>query len=317
MDSIIRADGWLGVELRHFAALEAVAREGSFGRAADALGYTQSAVSQQIAALERTVGERLVERPGGPRPVSLTEAGRLLLAHAEAIVARLKAAQADMAALHDGAAGTLRVGTFQSVGARILPAVMARFREEWPTIEIQLRESGMDDELATWVERGEIDLAFVMLPIDLEPLETVQLLRDPYVLVVAAGSQLGLDHTPKLREIAAQPLIGYRSCRSMVALEAQLRASGREPNFVFRSEDNGTVQGMAAAGVGVALIPTIALVSSRSDVVVLPLRGHAPVRRIVVAVREGEENLLVEHMIDSLRDAAHALAGRPALHAVA
>src|SRR4051812_40211153 len=123
--SIMGTDRWLGVELRHLAALQAVAQAGSFGRAAQRLGYTQSAVSQQIAALERVVGERLIERPGGPRPVTLTEAGRLLLAHADAIVARLKAAQADMAALREGEAGTLRVGTFQSVGARVLPAVMA------------------------------------------------------------------------------------------------------------------------------------------------------------------------------------------------
>src|ERR687884_1256275 len=111
-------DRWLGIELRHFLALEAVARTGSFGKAARALGYTQSAVSQQIATLERLVGERLVERPGGPRPVSLTEAGTVLLRHAEGIVARLRAAQADMQALQDGTAGSLRVGTYQSVGAR-------------------------------------------------------------------------------------------------------------------------------------------------------------------------------------------------------
>src|SRR5581483_10123196 len=91
--------GWHGVELRHLAALQALAQERSFGRAGRRLGYTQSAISQQIAALERAVGERLVERPGGPRPVTLTEAGRLLLRHADAIVARLQAAQADMAAL--------------------------------------------------------------------------------------------------------------------------------------------------------------------------------------------------------------------------
>jgi DNA-binding transcriptional LysR family regulator len=308
-------DRWLGVELRHLAALQALAQERSFGRAAQRLGYTQSAVSQQIAALERAVGERLVERPGGPRPVSLTEAGRLLLAHAEAIVARLKAAQADMAALHDGAAGTLRVGTFQSVGARILPAVMARFREEWPTIEIQLRESGMDDELATWVERGEIDLAFVMLPIDLEPLETVQLLRDPYVLVVAAGSQLGLDHTPKLREIAAQPLIGYRSCRSMVALEAQLRASGREPNFVFRSEDNGTVQGMAAAGVGVALMPRLTIEPSDDKVRIVEIGNRVLPRLIGIAWhRDRYQSPAAKAFVDTAR-AVCAELEQPALSA--
>src|SRR2546423_687345 len=97
-------DQWLGVELRHLAALEAVAEEGSFGRAARRLGYTQSAVSQQIAQLEKLVGATLVERPGGPKAVSLTDAGRLLLRHADAIVARLHAAQADMSALQAGQA---------------------------------------------------------------------------------------------------------------------------------------------------------------------------------------------------------------------
>src|SRR2546427_8831767 len=92
------ADSWLGVELRHFLALEAVASEGSFGRAATSLGYTQSAVSQQIAMLERIVGERLIERPGGPKPVSLTEAGELLPRHAQAIVGPLPAGPAGLSA---------------------------------------------------------------------------------------------------------------------------------------------------------------------------------------------------------------------------
>src|SRR5205823_6460569 len=131
-------DSWLGVELRHFAALQAIAAEGSFGRAAVRLGYTQSAISQQIATLERIVGEKLVERPGGPRPVSLTEAGRLLLRHADSIVARLQAAQADLQALRAGEAGTLRIGTFQSVGARLLPEIMRRFTAAWPAVGLVL-----------------------------------------------------------------------------------------------------------------------------------------------------------------------------------
>src|SRR5579885_556907 len=97
-----RVDPWLGVELRHLAALQALADTGSFGRAAEELGYTQSAVSQQIATLERRVGARLVERPGGPRPVSITEAGALLLRHADSILSRLQAAQADLQALQAG-----------------------------------------------------------------------------------------------------------------------------------------------------------------------------------------------------------------------
>src|ERR671938_398518 len=164
-------DRWLGVELRHLAALQAIAEEGSFGRAAQRLGYTQSAVSQQLATLERIVGERLVERPGGPRPVSLTEAGELLVRHAEAIVARLAAAQADIAALADGAAGVLRVGIYQSVGARVLPELMRRFSEAWPLVEIQLTESASDSDLLAAVERGELDLTFADLPLPEGPFE--------------------------------------------------------------------------------------------------------------------------------------------------
>src|SRR5215210_2510356 len=107
------ADGLVGVEARHLAALQAIAEEHSFSRAAERLGYAQSAVSQQIAALEKLVGLRLVERPGGPRPVSLTEAGVVLAGHADRILGRLVAARADLDALSAGASGTVRVGTFQ------------------------------------------------------------------------------------------------------------------------------------------------------------------------------------------------------------
>src|SRR4051812_19886068 len=163
MGSIMEPDRLLGVELRHLLALQAIAEHGSFGRAARVLGYTQSAISQQVAALERAVGERLIERPGGPKPVTLTVAGELLLRHAEAIVARLKAAQADLAAFAEGAAGPLRVGTYQSVSARLLPALVRRFKEQFPEVDIQLSESALDDELEQRLEHGEVDLSFVML----------------------------------------------------------------------------------------------------------------------------------------------------------
>src|SRR5690349_22264618 len=143
------------VELRHLAALEAVGRTRSFVAAARELGYTQSAISQQIARLEQIVGQRLVERPGGPRPVALTEAGRLLLRHADAIVAQLDAAQADMAALAEGAAGPLRVGIYQSVGARILPALLRRFRQSWPRVDVHVREETDAADLLRLLELGE------------------------------------------------------------------------------------------------------------------------------------------------------------------
>src|SRR5260221_5471595 len=128
----MEADSWLGLELRHFIALKTIAEEGTFGRAAERLGYTQSAISQQIAMLERIVGQRLIDRPGGPRPVSLTEAGELLLRHADAHSARLQGAQGELAALDAGESGPLRIGTYQSVGARVLPELLREFMAEWP-----------------------------------------------------------------------------------------------------------------------------------------------------------------------------------------
>ena len=276
--SIMKPDSWLGVELRHFAALQAVASAGSFGRAAERLGYTQSAISQQIATLERIVGEKLVERPGGPRPVSLTEAGQLLLRHADSIVARLQAAQADLQALRAGEAGTLRVGTFQSAGARVLPEIMRRFTAQWPLIEVMLEEHD-DEVIADALERGELDVGFLLLPIGDAPLDTVELLRDPYVLVVPAGSPLAAG-PHSLQEIARQPLVGFRSGLSTDPIEAAFRAARVEPRWAFRSNDNQTVQGLVAAGMGSAIVPLLTVDTGDPRIVAVDL-GDAVEPRVV------------------------------------
>ena len=270
----MEADRWLGVELRHFLALEAVAREGSFVKAAQSLGYTQSAVSQQIAALERIVGQRLVERPGGPKPVTLTEAGRLLLTHADAIAARVAAAQADLEALGKGEAGALRVGVFQSVGQRILPELMRRYLRAWPEVEVSLTESANDEELLALVERGELDLTFSDLPVVEGPFEWVELLRDPYVLVVAADSPLaGREKPPTLREVGELDLIGHRHCRTVQRLEGMF---GRPLDFVFRSDHNQTVQALVASGVGSALVPRLTMDLEDPTTVILELPKLPP-----------------------------------------
>jgi DNA-binding transcriptional LysR family regulator len=276
-------DQWLGVELRHLAALEAVAREGTFGRAAESLGYTQSAISQQIATLERIVGERLVERPGGPRAVSLTEAGTLLLRHAEAIVARLHAAQADMAALAQGHGGRLRVGTFQSVGARVLPEVMRRYASEWPHVEIELIDSPSDDELLRLVERGALDLAFAMPPLLEGPFDALELLADPYVLLVPADHDLAARSRASLADVGELTLIGNRACRSTALAEGELAQRGVIVDVAFRSDDNGTVQGLVGAGFGVALVPLLAVDRNDERVRVLELDPEIPHRRIALA----------------------------------
>src|SRR3954469_21600142 len=176
----MKSDGLTGIEIRHLLALKAVAETSSFSRAAERLGYAQSAVSQQIAALEKAVGLRLVERPGGPRPVSLTEAGRVLSHHADHILARLGAARADLDALAAGVAGTVRMGTFQSAGARILPAVLARFRAEWPSVRVELSERHDDDALFALVQAGQVDVTFGTLDSGVHVgCDHVALLEDP------------------------------------------------------------------------------------------------------------------------------------------
>ena len=277
----MESDRWLGVELRHLAALQAIAEAGSFGRAAERLGYTQSAVSQQIATLERIVGERLLERPGGPRPVSLTEAGRLLLRHAEAIVARLDAARADLGALAAGEAGSLRVGTYQSVGQRILPTVIRRFSAAWPRVELQLTEANTDQELVAAIERGDLDLTFADFRLWEGPFDWLHLLDDPYVLLVQAASPLAVrKKRPTLEEIAELPLIGSRQCRSTVLVESHFALNNLQPQFVFRSDDNGTVQGMVSAGLGIAIVPRLTVDLNDASTVAISLDGIVPPRPI-------------------------------------
>ena len=275
------SEGWPGLELRHLLALQAVAREGSFAGAAEALGYTQSAISQQIAGLERAVGQRLVERPAGRRRIWLTEAGEALLRHADAIVAHVHAAAADVEALAEGRTGRLRVGTYQSVSARILPPVVQAFRERFPDVTLELHEARDDAELYGRLERAELELSFGLLPTPEGPFEALELMTDPYVLLVAADSPLAdRAAAPPLTEIAELPLIGFTQCRQERWLETTLHARATRPTWVFRSDDNATIQAMAAAGVGAALVPQLAVDASDERTVAIELGDLLPPRRL-------------------------------------
>jgi DNA-binding transcriptional LysR family regulator len=274
----MQANVWRGLELRHLLALLAVQRAGTFGRAAAQLGYTQSAVSQQIASLEALVGHRLVERARGQPGVEFTEAGRLLLAHAGAVIARLEAAHADFAAFDQGHLGVLRVGTYQSVSAHILPTLMREFSRAWPHVEVRLTEVASLDLLPS-IERGELDLTFEVMPIGEGPFEVLELLRDPYMLLVAADSPLvRRKQPPSAAEVARFPLISYREPREAARMDAFVRGRGVEPRVIFRSDDNGAVQGMVGAGVGVAVVPALAVDTRDPNVVAIPLGDAVPAR---------------------------------------
>jgi DNA-binding transcriptional LysR family regulator len=268
----------LGIEIRHLAALDAVAATGSFARAAQRLGYTQSAVSLQIAALERAAGTRLLERPGGRRPVVPTDAGERMLRHAVRLTAQLQAAEADLTALAEGTAATLRVGTFQSMSIRVLPDAVRRLMEVRPGVEVRLQEAPYEDELLAMVERGNLDLTFALVPPE-GPFEHIELLRDPYVLLTQAGTALAQrESAPTLAEIGRLPLVAYS--RSTYGIEALLRSRGIEPHVVFRSDESGAVQRMVAAGIGSALIPRLALEPGLGGVVALDASRRVPARQI-------------------------------------
>lgn len=272
------ADRLLGIEFRHLAALEAIVETGSFAAAARKLGYTQSAISQQIAVLERAAELQLLERPGGRRPVTATEAGERLLRHGARAIASMRAAEADLRALAEGGAGTLRVATFQSVGVRVIPPVMRLYVARWPAIEVRLVEAEYGHLMGLLV-RGEVDLAFVADPLEAE-IERVEVLTDPYVLLAPAGSELAQTaESVSLKEIARLPLIAYRLTQGG---EAHLLRKGIEPTIVFRSDDSGIVQGLVGAGVGYAFVPRLTVDRSDPEIATLDVRGIPP-REIALA----------------------------------
>jgi DNA-binding transcriptional LysR family regulator len=286
-------DSWLGVEVRHLAALDAIARERSFSRAARTLGYTQSAISQQVALLERIVGARLVDRSGGPRPVSLTPAGELLLRHARRVVDQLAAARADLAAWSAGSAGELRVGTYHSVGAKILPRVVGRLAAALPDVHVALVETPDEGELLNLVERGELDLTFMLFPLADGPFVAVELLRDPFLLLVSDDSALGADGPPPtLEDIARLPLIAYDRVRDTTRPETHLHGT---PRVVFRSNDDETIHGLVASGMGAALLPQLSVDRGFPGVRAIGIGDGLPPRVIGLAWHRDRELLPAAH----------------------
>jgi molybdate transport repressor ModE-like protein len=274
-------DSWQSVELKHLRALRAVAETGTFWAASEELKASLSTVSDHVGALEALVGQRLVERSRGRRTVRLTEAGRVLVAHAEAIEARLRAAEADFRAYTAGASGGLRVGIYQSVANRVLPEVMRRFQARWRDVDVRITEGDHDVELVDAVERGELDMAFAIQPIPEGPFAVRELMRDPYVLVVPAAAAASWTH-PRAADLDGTAMVGFQPGKHQEQAEDFLARQGVRPRFVFRSNDNGTLQAMVAAGLGVALAPLLAVDQSDAGVRILRLAEPVPPRVVAI-----------------------------------
>lgn len=299
----------MDIELRHLQALVAVADTGTFGKAADALGFTQSAVSQQVASLERAIGTPVFDRPGGARPVQLTEAGHVLLEHARTVLTTLRGAVADVEALTSGTRGRLRVGTIQSVGTKVLPRLLSRFASERPGVEIVLHEAHDPAELLAMVEAQELDVTFCSDGEPVGPFTTRTLLDDPFVLLAPATSEW-LDRTGvSVEEIAAHPLIGNRN---PTCCAQSLLSFGDHPvRFVFQSDDNSTVQGCVAAGLGLALAPLLTIDLDDPTTTVVPVVPAVRPRVIVVAWHSARRpSALLDAFVDAAADVCGEIAER-------
>jgi DNA-binding transcriptional LysR family regulator len=269
--------------------LSEVARRGSFSAAAESLSYTQSAVSQQIAALEAETGMALLERH--PRGVSLTAAGQTLVGHAEGVLARLDAAEAAVAAIAGLRGGHLRMASFPTAGATLMPLAIARFRTSYPGVELTLAE-GEPEEIVPRLRAGELDLALlfdfageIALP---EGMTQVELLEDPMYLALPRAHALANKASLRLEHLAREAWIqtsSHSPCARHVV--RCCHAAGFEPSVTFESDDYQTVQGLVAAGVGVALIPELALSVVREDIVIRALAPRPPVRRVLAAIPAG------------------------------
>jgi DNA-binding transcriptional LysR family regulator len=275
---------WSGLEVRHLLALVAVVETGTFSRAADQLDYTQSAVSQQVSTLERIVGAPLFERPGGPRPVRLTAAGEVLLTHARAILARVNSAATDLRTLASGEQGELRVGTLPSVGTKVLPRLLGTFRAEWPGIEIVLRESRDCANLIHAVETGDIDVTFMDIgPYETGPLEVRPLLDDPMVFLAPAHAPEAGQRAVSIAAIAHLPMIGTRNLGCRQIIDNAFRQAPVSPTYVFRSDDNPTIQGLIGSGMAYAVLPRLTVDENDPNVAVIPIRPEPPPRRLGIA----------------------------------
>jgi DNA-binding transcriptional LysR family regulator len=275
---------WLGIQVRHLAALEAIADEGSFNKAAKRLGYTQSAISQQVAALEKIVGEQLVVRPERFKPVTPTPAGEIMLAQARGILARLRAAHGALQELREGAKGVVRVGIFHGVGSLVAGAIVQRFPLGDPGVQLRLVHAAADAELLAPLARGEIDLAFVTLPLEPGPLVGEELLSEEFQLVLSPDDELARKPKLALADLDGRRIVCLRRCRATTLALARLDAHGVRPDVVYRSDDVGTLAGLVRAGATAALLPALA-VEEAGDLVSRPFDPPQLLRRIGLAWR--------------------------------
>jgi DNA-binding transcriptional LysR family regulator len=294
---------------RRLRVLREVASRGSFSAAAAALSFTQSAVSQQVAALERETGTRLIER--GVRPVRLTDAGRALMAHAEAVLAHLDEAEQELGELAGLRRGRLRLAGFPTAVEALVPRAVARFHQRHPDVDLTVLDDhgqGLVPRLARW----ELDLALIYeheaLPEPDVELERTHLLDDPFDLAVPDGHPLAGRASVALEALADETWIGGAPGSAYGAIVVHsCQAAGFEPHFAFGSDDYNAVQAFVAVGLGIAVLPRLALAFARPGLHRVRL-AVPPARRITAArLAASYRSAATASMLSILKETADGL----------
>jgi DNA-binding transcriptional LysR family regulator len=294
------------LDVRRMRVLREVAVRGSFSAAAEALSFTQSAVSQQIAALEREAGTTLVQR--NARGVRLTQAGEAVVRHTEAIMARLAEAEAELEAIAGLRGGRLRMASFESAGSTLMPLAIAAFRQQHPAVELSMSLSEPED-CVPLLRTGDLDLAIVFesaVKHADDGIHRVHLLEDPMYLVLPRDHPLANRRRVRLADLAGEAWIGGQpDCECNRLILRACAVAGYEPRFAFETDDYTAMQGFVAAGVGVSLIAELGLSSVRDDIVVRDLGRDTPVRQIYAAtLADGYRSPATQAMLEILRDVA-------------
>jgi DNA-binding transcriptional LysR family regulator len=230
-----------------------------------------------------------------PRGVTLTAAGQTLVGHAEGILARLESAEAARGAIAGLRGGRLRMASFPTAGATLMPFAIASFRARHPDVELTLAE-GEPEQIEPRLRAGEIDLALLFelgAPSPADELARVTLREDPLYLALPREHALAQKRRLRLEDLRGEAWVQTSSaspCARQVVRSCH--AAGFEPNVAFESDDYQTVQGLVAAGVGVALIPELALNPvAREDIAIRALSPRPPVRQVVAATPAGSRLL--------------------------
>src|SRR4051794_18494998 len=294
------------LDVRRMRVLREVAVRGSFSAAAEALSFTQSAISQQIAALEREAGCTLVQR--NARGIRMTEAGEALVRHAEAILARLSEAEAELEAIAGLRGGRLRLAAFESAAASLMPLAIAAFRAEHPGVELSLILAE-PEESAPLLKTGDIDLALgfeARVRDEVDGIVRTHLISDPMFMVMPLDHPYARKRNLRLADFADDAWIaGAHNCECNRLINRACSVAGFEPRIAFETDDYTAMQGFVAAGVGVSLIAELGLTSVREDIVIRSLGRETPIREVYAAtVADAHRTPATQAMLTILQDVA-------------